>query len=206
MNKIKQKILEVDTEQLYICKPCGYVMKEHELGDVCPACGLPRKVIVEHKERMSPLRNKFLNLDAHPIAVHFPQTLLVLILVGLIANLILPNFFSEEVLGSARVAAILFPFTVFAAAISGMADGKMRFKSVKTPILKKKIMWSLIMSATSVGVFIIALNPIDSLTSKIIMAVLTIIAMYCGISLGHKGKRLMNIGMGGAVKIFGKTI
>jgi hypothetical protein len=53
------------------------VLKESELGDVCPACGLPRKVFNDYKERMSPGRNKFLHLDLHPIAVHFAQSMLV---------------------------------------------------------------------------------------------------------------------------------
>ena len=79
-------------EKLYICRPCGYVLKESELGDVCPACGLPRKVFEDYKERMSPGRSKILQLDLHPIAVHFPQSMLVLSLLALIINLLNPYF------------------------------------------------------------------------------------------------------------------
>ena len=40
---------EEEEEKLFICKPCGYVMKESELEDVCPACGLPKKVFEQYK-------------------------------------------------------------------------------------------------------------------------------------------------------------
>ena len=77
---------EKQTEKLFICKPCGFVMKESELQDLCPACGLPKKVFEHYKDRMSPGRRKILGLDMHPIAVHFPQTVLVFLLQALILN------------------------------------------------------------------------------------------------------------------------
>ena len=53
---------------------------------------LPKKVFEQYKERMSPGRSRILHLDLHPIAVHFPQTLLVFLLQALLINLIFPNF------------------------------------------------------------------------------------------------------------------
>lgn len=191
-------------EQLYICKPCGYVMKESELGEVCPACGLPRKVFIEHKERMSPGRAKWLHLDLHPIAVHFPQTLLVLMIQALLINVFFPNFYPEVLLGSVSYTAVLFPFAVVGAFLSGLADGKMRFKSVMTPTLKKKIVWSSIMTIASVFTPFLAAGGVDTLQTKLLLIACGMVALVCGFVLGHEGKRLMNIGMGGAVTIWGR--
>jgi rubredoxin len=193
-------------EKLLICKPCGYVMKESELGDVCPACGLPRKVFEQYKERMSPGRSRILHLDLHPIAVHFPQTLLVFLLQALLLNLIFPNFYPEVLLGTATFTAVLFPVTVLAAFLSGLIDGKLRFKSVTTPILMKKIIYSSIMFAASIFTPIIVSGGIDSFRSRLLLLVCGAIALACAIFLGHAGKRLMNIGMGGAVKVWGWKI
>lgn len=193
-------------ERLFICKPCGYVMRESELGDVCPACGLPRKVFEQYKERMSPGRSRILQLDMHPIAVHFPQTLLVFLLQALLLNIIFPNFYPEVLLGTATFCAVVFPFTVLGAFLTGLVDGKLRFKSLKPPILKKKIIYSVVMFVASLFTPFIAWGGIQNLSDKLWLLVCGSIALYCAIVLGHAGKRLMNIGMGGAVKIWGWKI
>ena len=35
------------------CRACGFIMEEEKLGDVCPACGIPRKAFEPYKETMS---------------------------------------------------------------------------------------------------------------------------------------------------------
>lgn len=193
-------------EKLYICKPCGYVMKESELSDICPACGLPRKVFEHYKERMSPGRYKLLQLDLHPIAVHFPQTLLVFLLQALLINIIFPYFYPEVLLGTATFCSVIFPFAVFGAFLTGLFDGKLRFKSLKPPILKKKVIYSIILFATSIFTPFIAWGGIHDFNTKLWLLVCGSIALFCAIVLGHAGKRLMNIGMGGAVFIWGYKI
>ena len=197
---------EKQQEKLLICKPCGYVMKESELGDLCPACGLPRKVFEDYKERMSPGRSWLLQLDLHPIAVHFPQSALVFTLLAIILNLLEPNFYPEVLMGATIYAAVIFPFVVFAAFVSGLIDGKLRFKSVMTPILKKKIIYSSIMFFASVFTPFLAWKGIDDTKTKLLLLLCVTVALIASIMLGHAGKRLMNIGMGGAVKIWGWKI
>ena len=197
---------EKQQEKLLVCRPCGYVMKESELGDVCPACGLPRKVFEDYKERMSPGRSRILKLDLHPIAVHFPQSVLVFAILALIGNLVLPEFYPEVLIGAAVYAAVVFPFTVIGAFLSGLIDGKIRFKSVTTPILKKKILYSSIMAIASVFTPFLAWGGINDTTTKLLLLLCGGVALVCGVLLGHAGKRLMNIGMGGAVKVFGWKI
>ena len=65
-------------EELVRCRPCGYVMKASDLGDVCPACGLPRNVFEPYREKVSPNRLFLLSLDIHPIAIHMSQTFVAL--------------------------------------------------------------------------------------------------------------------------------
>lgn len=188
-------------EKLFICRPCGYVIKESELGDVCPACGLPRKVFQDYKERMSPGRSRILNLNLHPIMVHFPQSVLVFSLLALILNLIFPDFVPEVMLGAVRYAGVVFPFVVLATFLTGLLDGKIRFKSTKTPVLKKKIILSSVMFAVSIFTPILVWNGVEDLSTKILLLVIGTIALYCGIVLGHEGEKLMSIGLGGVLKI-----
>ena len=181
-------------------------MRESELTDVCPACGLPKKVFEQYKERMSPGRSRVLQLDLHPIAVHFPQTLLVFLLQALLLNVIFPDFYPEVLLGTATFCAVIFPFAVFGAFLTGLVDGKLRFKSLKPPILKKKIIYSSVLFATSIFTPIIAWGGIPDINSKLWLLVCGSSALACAIVLGHAGKRLMNIGMGGAVFVWGWKI
>jgi rubredoxin len=205
---IKQSNMKKDDQQekLLICKPCGYVMKESELGDVCPACGLPRKVFEQYKERMSPGRSRILRLDLHPIAVHFPQTILVFLLLALLLNLFFPHFYPQVLLGTATFTAVVFPFAVFGAFLSGLIDGKLRFKSVTTPVLTKKIIFSSVMFAASIFTPFLVSGGIEPIRSRLLLLACGAIALACAIVLGHAGKRLMNIGMGGDVKIWGWKI
>ncbi len=66
-------------KELVRCRPCGFVMEAGKLGDVCPACGMPRKVFEPYREKVSINRLRLLNLDLHPIAIHLSQTLVIAI-------------------------------------------------------------------------------------------------------------------------------
>ena len=78
-------------KELVRCRPCGFVMEADKLGDVCPACGLPRKVFEPYRERVSRNRLILLNLDLHPIAIHLSQALVIAIPI----LTILRSFFSS---------------------------------------------------------------------------------------------------------------
>ena len=56
-----------------ICRVCGYIEDAKYKDQPCPACGFPPTVWMEYKpRRLSPKREKMLNLHLHPICVHFP--------------------------------------------------------------------------------------------------------------------------------------
>jgi len=176
-------------KELVRCRPCGFVMDADKLGDVCPACGMPRKVFEPYRERVSRNRLVLLNLDLHPIAIHLSQALVIAIpLLAVITNLfkqlepeILKNVLSFSV--------FVFPFTLILAIITGVIDGLTRFKTLATPILRVKIIFSLIILSLSVALFFVA--PLKDM--YILTIVLSILALGAGFQLGLWGKKLINV-------------
>jgi hypothetical protein len=131
-------------KELVRCRPCGFVIEADKLGDVCPACGLPRKVFEPYRERVSRNRLILLNFDLHPIAIHLSQALIIAIpVLAIMTNLF--KQFQPEILRNVLVFSVfVFPFTLILAIITGVIDGLTRFKTLATPILRVKIIFSLI--------------------------------------------------------------
>ncbi len=141
------------------CKACGFIIEEGKLGDVCPACGVPRKLFESFEDNISEKRRSILKLVLHPILVHFPIAFSVsLIMAALAAWWILPW---REVLGNAiYVLALAMPFTLVLAIAAGLLDGKTRFRKLTTPILKQKIFLGIFFFILSLGLMMVALNPV----------------------------------------------
>ena len=176
-------------KELVRCRPCGYVMEADKLGDVCPACGLPRKVFEPYRERVSLNRLLLLNLDLHPIAIHLSQALVIAIpVLAIIINLF--GGFYPEILKSVLIFSVfVFPFTLVLAICTGVVDGLTRFKTLKTPLLRVKIIFSIIILILSVALLIIAPKE-DYGTLTIILGILCLAA---GVQLGLWGKKLINV-------------
>ena len=176
-------------KELVRCRPCGFVMEADKLGDVCPACGLPRKVFEPYREKVSLNRLMLLNLDLHPIAIHLSQALVIAIPM----LTIIINFFSHfypEVLKNVLIFSVfVFPFSLLLAIITGVIDGLTRFKTLKTPLLRVKIILSLTILTLSVALFIIA--PREN--SFILTLILSILCLAAGVQLGLWGKKLLNV-------------
>lgn len=135
--------------ELVRCRPCGYVMEAGKLGDVCPACGLPRKVFEPYRERVSNNRLLMLNLDFHPIVIHFSQTFVGAIPLLFLFTALFPNFYFEELTIVNKVMIITLPLTMIAAFFTGMLDGYTRFKTFNTPMLVRKIILSFVITILS---------------------------------------------------------
>jgi rubredoxin len=176
-------------KELVRCRPCGFVIEADKLGDVCPACGMPRKVFEPYRERVSRNRLILLNFDLHPIAIHLSQALVIAIpLLVIITNLF--KQFQPEVLKSVLIFSVFtFPFTLILAIITGVIDGLTRFKTLATPILRVKIIFSLIILSLSVALFFTA--PKGNL--YILSIVLSILSLGAGFQLGLWGKKLINV-------------
>jgi len=179
------------------CKPCGYIIEEDKLGDVCPACGVPSKVFEPYKDRVSAKRRKLLDLDLHPIAVHFPQTIAVFIAQLIIVSILFPSFRESEIKLLIQFLSILLPFAVFGAWISGVIDGKLRFKKLKTPALQKKIILGTVMLITSILVPVFALIGEYTIVGKVLILISSSISLGIAIQLAVIGKKLMYAEMPG---------
>jgi hypothetical protein len=176
-------------KELVRCRPCGFVIEADKLGDVCPACGLPRKVFEPYRERVSRNRLVLLNFDLHPIAIHLSQALVIAIpLMAIITNLF--KHFQPEMLQNVLAFSVfVFPFTLLLAIITVVIDGLTRFKTLATPILRVKIIFSLIILTLSIVLFFVA--PVQNL--YILTIVLSLLALGAGFQLGLWGKKLINV-------------
>jgi len=176
-------------KELVRCRPCGFVIEADKLGDVCPACGMPRKVFEPYRERVSRKRLMLLNFDLHPIAIHLSQALVIAIpLLVIITNLF--KQFQPEILKNVLIfSVVVFPFTLILAIITGVIDGLTRFKTLATPILRVKIIFSLIILSLSVAIFFVA--PESDL--YILTIALSILSLGAGFQLGLWGKKLINV-------------
>ena len=176
-------------KELVRCRPCGFVMEAHKLGDVCPACGLPRKVFEPYRERVSKNRLILLNFDLHPIIIHLSQALVIAIpLLTLLLNL-LDSFHPEIIKPVLIFSVFVFPFTLVLAIITGVIDGLTRFKTLATPLLRVKIILSLIILSLSIILFFIA--PYENY--NIMTIIISFLCLASGIQLGLWGKKLINV-------------
>ena len=178
------------------CKPCGYVIREDKLNDVCPACGLPREVFEPYREKVSRNRKFLLNLDFHPIAIHLSQTFVILVPVLLVLNYYYPEFELYSVHSVLDFCIDLLPFSLVLATITGVIDGVARFKSLKTPLLKVKIVISTIITSLSFILFYITPDSVYGIETFII----SIVMLCFAVLLGLWGKKLLNVILPGSIR------
>jgi hypothetical protein len=176
-------------KELVRCRPCGFVIEADKLGEVCPACGLPRKVFEPYRERVSRNRLVLLNFDLHPIAIHLSQALVIAIPILIIVTNLFKQFQPEVLKNVLIFSVFVFPFTLVLAIVTGVIDGLTRFKTLATPILRVKIIFSLIILSLSVALFFIA--PQGNL--YLLSIALSILSLGAGFRLGLWGKKLINV-------------
>ncbi len=176
-------------EELVRCRPCGYVMKESELGDVCPACGLPRNVFEPYREKVSSNRLFILGLDIHPIAIHLSQTFVALTPALIIFHYFFPNFQEIIVHSVIYFSIFMLPISLLVSTVSGVVDGITRFKTLQTPMLKSKIIYSLL-------ILILSIIQLITSTSNVYHWYTLLLGMAifgCAVKLGLLGKRLLDV-------------
>lgn len=164
-------------------------MEAGKLGDVCPACGMPRKVFEPYRERVSINRLRLLNLDMHPIAIHLSQAMVIAIPLLAILIHVFPGIYPEILKNVFIFSVVVFPFTLVLAIITGVVDGLTRFKTLKTPLLRVKIILSLIILTLSVILFFVGKNE----DNYILTLLLSFLCLGAGIQLGLWGKKLINV-------------
>jgi len=176
-------------KELVRCRPCGFVMEAGKLGDVCPACGMPRKVFEPYRERVSINRLRLLNLDLHPIAIHLSQAMVIAIPMLAIITHFFPQLYPDVLKNVLIFSLTVFPFTLMLAILTGIVDGLTRFKTLKTPLLRVKIIFSLIILTLSVIMFFVAKN----VNNYFLTVILSFLCLAAGIQLGLWGKKLIYV-------------
>lgn len=178
-------------EELVRCRPCGYVMRASDLkeGDVCPACGLPHTVFEPYRERVSANRLFILGLDIHPIAIHLSQTFVALTPMLIFFHMIFPDFNATIVHSVITFSLWALPISLVASTVSGILDGVTRFKTLRTPLLKSKIVYSVLILITSIATLVMY-TPEDY---QWYIILLSIISLAFAVKLGLMGKRLIDV-------------
>lgn len=176
-------------EELVRCRPCGYVMKASDLGDVCPACGLPRNVFEPYRERVSANRLFILGLDIHPIAIHLSQSLVAFTPLLIIFHWIFPQFQDVIVHSVINFSIYMLPLSLLASFVSGIIDGITRFKTLRTPMLRTKIIVSVAIMVISIAQVVIFVPSQYTVWTLLI----GISAFACAVKLGLIGKGLLDV-------------
>jgi hypothetical protein len=176
-------------EELVRCRPCGYVMKESDLGDVCPACGLPRNVFEPYREKVSARRLFILALDIHPIAIHLSQTFVALTPMLIIFHYIFPDFQDVIVHSVINFSIFMLPLSLLLSTISGVIDGITRFKTLRTPMLKSKIILSATILVIAFAQWVVSAPDVYHWTNLL----LSFAALACAVRLGLIGKGLLDV-------------
>jgi hypothetical protein len=172
-------------------------MEADKLGDVCPACGMPRKAFEPYRERVALNRLFVLSLDLHPIAIHLSQTFVIMIPALIFFTKLFPDF-QFEVLSNVLIFSIyVFPLTLIAAIVTGIIDGLFRFKSLTPPLLKAKIIYSSIIIVLAIALFLIA----KSGNYGIATIILSLGCLACAVRLGLLGKKLIDVILPGSYPI-----
>ncbi len=175
--------------KLVRCKVCGFIMPEGQQGDRCPACGAPRSAFEPYVDRVGQSRRRILRFHLHPIAVHFPTTLSVAVLVFSAGALILTGRAGSLVESTMQILGIFLPLVVLLAGVIGFWDGKMRFRKIRnSKILKTKLTYAIALFVVSLGIALIVWS--DALVMKLLVLVLAAGTVVCSIFLGLLGMSL----------------
>jgi rubredoxin len=181
-------------KKLIRCKSCGYIMAEEKLGDKCPACGVPRDMFEPYTDPMAESRRRILRLDLHPIAVHFPTSFAVAVLVFTIATFMFSGQVREYLISTTKVMALFLPLLVLIAFLVGLVDGKIRFKRLgRSHILKTKMFWGSLFFVIAIGFAVVVwLGSLSSVVLTLIAAVLAAAAVGCSVVLALLGMQILN--------------
>jgi uncharacterized membrane protein/rubredoxin len=174
------------------CKVCGYVAREGKIKDVCPACGAPAKMFEPYTDPVSEKRRRIMNLHIHPIMVHFPQAFVITLFLLTVLSYVIPPAIKETLFASIQVISFLLPYSAILALLTGLFDGKIRFRKLTTPFLKKKIIIGLLFINISIALAFLAFSGgLPASPIREYFTLLTIFAVACSAGLGLLGVKML---------------
>jgi uncharacterized membrane protein/rubredoxin len=181
------------------CKICGYIMPEAKLGDKCPACGVAAKAFEPYEDSLSEARRRALNLDLHPIAVHFPTAFTVSLLVVFIVPFVFSGRVEELFLCAGRLMSLFLPFLVVLAFLLGYKDGMVRFRSLgRSEILRKKVLLGTLYFASALALALVVwLWRVEGAAPLAVALALTAAGLACNVRLSFLGGSVLNSAMPG---------
>lgn len=125
--------------ELVRCRACGFVTSKTRLGEICPACSVPKTAFDPYNDRVSAGRRRIIRLHLHPVAAHLPQVLPVLLFALILGARVAPENWARDFKSTIKIMSLMMPIVGIAAFATGIIDAKARLKSVKHPYLKYKI-------------------------------------------------------------------
>lgn len=174
--------------ELIRCKSCGYVMEAGKLHERCPACGVDAKMFEPFTDPVSEKRRLILGMHIHPVLVHFPQAFAFFFLALCLAVFAVTGPLKDMLVSTMTVVAVALPFVVLAAFLSGLVDGKVRFRRYSPAFLRIKITAGSVFFAASLAIAVIALKcPVETFSCGLLLTALGLIAFACSIPLGIIG-------------------
>lgn len=173
------------------CKVCGFIGKEKEMKEFCPACGVPKTAFENYKYNISEKRLAVLGFHLHPILVHFPQSIAFLSLVFIIIAFAAKGTVSGNLIIIEKLLSIILPASVFISAAAGIFDAKTRFKKKFGPRIKQKIIIGAgFIVASGASAMLINFEAFGT-GGKISIIVLGMICFLCSGLLGKLGGSLL---------------
>ncbi len=179
-------------KKLYRCKVCGYIVGSKEPPEVCPACGFKGKIFEEFESPVSAKRRIIMKLHIHPVMVHFPLAFVLSLFLINLFDLINIIRLPSTLLAMAEALVWLLPFAAVLATLSGLYDGRLRFKRIDTPLLKKKIILSSLFILLSISLIVLqSLLDLDQASYRLMILVYSIALSGIGTWLGLIGGSLI---------------
>jgi hypothetical protein len=172
------------------CKSCGYAIAEGKLKDMCPACGVPRKMFEPWTDPVSEKRRALFEMNLHPLVIHFTVAFAASAFALSLVSLAFPRFLAGLATNMLVVMTAVLPITVLAGWAAGVFDGKIRFRRATAPLLVRKMVTgaAVFLETLAAAVLLFALG-LDPLWVRVSVAVLL------GVALGGVAI-LAKIGMG----------
>jgi hypothetical protein len=174
------------------CRSCGFITGQSRVKDVCPACGVPARNMLEYTDPLSVKRRRILTLDIHPVIDHFSEAFSFSVLVLSVAGLFVRGSLDTYLFDTLITMSFFTPLAVLLSFLTGLMDGKIRFRRVTTPILTRKMILGTLFFIFCSFMLVLALQPgfPDGCLLKIYV-VLSIGAFLCGFFLGLLGRGLL---------------
>ncbi|MFX0013000.1 MAG: hypothetical protein ACFFB2_04165 [Promethearchaeota archaeon] len=173
-----------------ICRVCGYVRPVGK-GGRCPACGVRDTAFVPFQHKASLRRRMFLKLDVHPVAVHFTITYTAVTAFFFFFLLFSDNLLGVPIQGILDLQITFLPLLITSGGITGLIDGKVRFRKIKTPFLLRKIVLGCTLLVTSIFLLLIHIINQSDTSFLLIEACLILLTFILASYLGWIGAELI---------------